>query len=98
MRSSIQAGRTHFENDKRIDAKVRELKQAGACKSNDEHVIALAQVSKARLLYTNDKKLTGDFKNEKLVGNPGGKVFPTGHSKKAGADRKRLISRTVCQR
>ena len=33
------------------------------CLSNDKHVLALARVSGARLLYTHDQKLAKDFKN-----------------------------------
>lgn len=98
LRSGDQAGRTRFVKDKRVEDKVQELKKEGSCNSNDEHIIALAQISEARLLYTHDKKLIDDFKDENLVSSPGGKIFPTGDSKKAGADRKRLISRTVCPR
>ena len=41
-----------------------ELQDAGACQSNDLHVLALAQVSGARLLYSNDLSLHQDFETE----------------------------------
>lgn len=53
------------------------LKRNRACKSNDEHVIALARIGGARLLYTNDQALQDDFDNEKLVNDPRGKVYTT---------------------
>lgn len=42
--------------------------------SDDEHVLALARVSGARLLYTEDKELIEDFKNSRIL-SPRGKVF-----------------------
>ena len=47
------------------------------CTSNDVHVLALALVSGARLLYTNDAALIMDFKNSKVIANPRGKVYTT---------------------
>ena len=41
------------------------------------HVLALAQVSGARLLYSNDQTLQRDFKNSKLIKNPRGNVYTT---------------------
>lgn len=49
----------------------------GACKSNDSHVIALARVGGARLLYTNDSDLQRDFVRSDLIDNPRGKVYTT---------------------
>ena len=48
--------------DKRaVDGCADHLRATGACRSNDPHVIALAQVSGARLLYSNDQALHQDF-------------------------------------
>lgn len=53
------------------------LQRGKACKSNDEHVIALARVGGARLLYTNDVALQEDFDDPELVNDPRGKVYTT---------------------
>ena len=53
------------------------LEAAGACRSNDEHVIALARVSGARLLCSKDQLLHQDFRNRELVSNPRGRVYQT---------------------
>jgi len=45
--------------------------------SNDAHVLALASVSGARLLYSNDAALQKDFTNLGLINNPRGHVFST---------------------
>ena len=46
-------------------------------RSNDPHVIALARVGGARLLFTNDGKLHKDFTNSGLIRDPRGKVYTT---------------------
>lgn len=45
------------------------------CTSNDAHVLAVAHVSGARTLATNDKALTEDFKNAELLPRPRGRVL-----------------------
>ena len=62
------------------------------CKSNDRHVLALAAVSGARLLYTNDRALIDDFRDRKILPNPG-KVYTTGSSKSVTSTHKRLLAR-----
>lgn len=47
----------------------------GACTSNDAHVLAVAQLSGARTLATNDRALTEDFKNAALLPRPRGRVL-----------------------
>ncbi|MYH42126.1 MAG: hypothetical protein F4017_01170 [Acidimicrobiaceae bacterium] len=49
----------------------------GSCRSDDHHVIALAQISGARLLFSNDKDLHKDFKNRQLIDQPTGTVYST---------------------
>ena len=51
----------------------------GKIKSNDEHIIALAIVTTAKLLLSKDKKLCMDFKNPDLVG---GNVYKLAQAKK----------------
>lgn len=62
--------------------------------SNDPHVIALADVSGARILYSNDENLRDDFRNSVLVSSPRGKLYPTGESAKAERRRRRLLNAT----
>ena len=53
------------------------LRRDGAYVSNDAHVIALAQVSGARLLYSNDSDLQDDFKDKSLIDSPRGRIYTT---------------------
>lgn len=45
------------------------------CKSNDHHIIALARISKTRVLCSEDKLLQEDFTNKNLISNPRGKIY-----------------------
>jgi len=86
-----------------VDKATRQLKSASkgtsdACVSNDHHIIALAIVSGARLLYTNDQKLQKDFCNTNLISNPRGKVYSTKRTSDFSASRRRLLNnRQLCK-
>ena len=82
------------------DVKARELKlrSSNSCQSNDAHVIALAQESGARLLFSNDKSLHLDFKSKHLLDNPRGKVFTTNEAKEVSKAHRRLVGeRSLCR-
>ena len=93
LEQAIKAGTARKVDENKVNARCRELKsQHGSmCKINDFHVIALAQISGARLLYTNDKVLQAAFKD--LVRNPKGKVYTTRMSKQYGESHKALLRR-----
>ena len=57
--------------------------------SDDPHVLALARVSGARLLYTGDGDLMADFKNKRFIDRPRGKVY-------SSAANRNLLNRTKC--
>src|SRR5256885_450871 len=50
-----RAGALHFYADAEVDVITSQLTTAGVCSSNDEHLIALARRSGARVLCTSDK-------------------------------------------
>lgn len=68
------AGRMKTEPKATVDARAKQLQDS--CSSDDPHIVALALVSGARLLYTNDHKLMEDFTNPKLIDQPQGKIYP----------------------
>ena len=72
-------GRALLCSRQKVDDEEKGVRMLGLCRSNDTHVIALARVSSARVLCTNDSDLEADFKNRKLVAAPKGKIY-----KKAG--------------
>ena len=63
--------------DQKVDALTKKLQDQRGFRSNDPHVLALAQASGARLLYSNDGDLQKDFGNKELIDQPRGKVYST---------------------
>ena len=72
-----RAGRVRIENRGEIKERMEELQREQTYSSDDPHVLALAQVSGARLLYSNDGDLQQDFGDRELISNPRGKVYTT---------------------
>lgn len=70
-------GRAHIISNDLVDRETKVVEALGQCLSNDTHLIALARVSGARILCTDDEAATRDFKNRKLVDTPRGKVYRT---------------------
>ena len=85
-----RTGRTARVNDDDVDARAAKLEQENGWQSNDHHIIALAQLSKARLLFTNDARLQSDFKKLK------GKVFSTLATERFSSSHKSLLSHNHC--
>lgn len=67
--------RLSSENDALVDAAESRLKKAKSCRSDDPHVIALAQVRRVRLLCSRDKALATDFTDPDLIADPRGNVY-----------------------
>lgn len=83
---AVQSGRLRWADDDRVNQAAAKLVADGACRSNDQHVIALAQVTGARLLCASDVDLHRDFKDRKLIGIANGEsVFDQGQAKLASA-------------
>ena len=72
-----QAGRARIIDanqveDKKTALQIKVQQKKVTLKSNDLHILALAQAAKAKLLCSNDKLLHQDFKNPKIIG---GRVY-----------------------
>ena len=92
-----QSGFVKLINDDEVKDKTTFLEENALCQSDDEHVIALAQVSGARLLYTNDEELKKDFRKKGLIDVPRGKIYPEGNIQ--GGHRKWLDkNKKLCKR
>ena len=74
---NVQSGLILQTSRARIAPIRRRLEREGQCSSNDKHVLALAIASGARLLFTNDNLLMGDFRNRNIVPAPRGRIFTT---------------------
>ena len=96
------AGRMRRIPDTEVDAKAACLDEKGLCRSDDAHVIALAKISGARLLCSNDADLQQDFKNKSLLDEPRGKVYSTRDKSgafkeyKPGTHGRLLGNKTLC--
>ena len=88
------AGRVRAINDDAVNRREAELKAEIDLRSNDPHVIAVAQLGGARLLFSNDRALHRDFKNRKLIED--GKVFSTLEGIELRDSHRRLLRTRVC--
>lgn len=96
---AVQAGRIELLNDEAVDRRTEQLMQEDACRSNDEHVIAVAQLGGPRLLYSNDGDLQNDFADKGLIDRPRGKVYSTKERQDLRPEHRRLLAdRNLCRR
>ena len=111
LQQALLSGQASDYNDDKVEEKTEELKNSGSCRSNDAHVVALAQVSGARLLFTNDDDLRKDFADKNLIDNPRGKIYTTERKRRSGkryvtvridnfqeSHRRLLGNRSLCNR
>jgi hypothetical protein len=75
VKALLQSGRARLIPDHVIEDETDRMRTM--CVSNDPHVIALARVSGARVLCSNDVALHRDFTNQELVADPRGHVYQT---------------------
>lgn len=100
---AIRAGLVRQEVDQEVDDRATTLARqhvAGATRfrSDDYHIVALAQVSRARLLYSSDGDLHSDFTNKNLLDNPRGKVYSTSVDEDLADKHRRLVRQRPCPR
>lgn len=93
----IAAGRLEQIEEREVAERTEEIRKR--CRSDDAHVVALAQVSGARLLYSNDRRLQDDFGDAALIDDPRGAIFSTIESKEFTRDKQALLERReLCRR
>jgi hypothetical protein len=77
-----RAGKSIVVSTSEVDRVEQQLLISGSLKSDDPHIIALAQVSGARLLCSKDQALHEDFGNKALIDKPRGSIYQkSSHSK-----------------
>ena len=89
---AVQAGRILRLNDEAVDGRASQLERDNACRSDDEHVVAVAQLGGARLLYSNDGDLQADFGDKALIDQPRGKVYSTRFREDLTRQHRRLLT------
>ena len=85
----VRDGRAIVVAKERFTEDEASLRRRSDLRSDDPHVLALARVSGARLLYTGDTDLIADFKDKKIIDSPRGKVY-------SGAANTNLLTRSAC--
>lgn len=97
LRTALRVGRVIDVGDSGLNAESDTLQRKGICRSNDIHVLALARKSKARLLFTNDRRLQQDFRDPRIVARPRGLVYTTRNGTDVTSVHRRLLSRAdIC--
>ena len=94
LQQALQAGNAITWSDEKVAAETAVLESRHICKSNDAHVLALARVSGARLLFTNDQALQDDFGNRDIIQEPRGRVYTTRIHQEVGRTHRNLLNRT----
>ncbi|MCY4278123.1 MAG: hypothetical protein OXE81_09860 [Gammaproteobacteria bacterium] len=95
---AIQYGKLRLFDRGEVEKRTDELQRSDVCRSDDAHVIALAQISGARLLFSNEPDLHKDFKSKHLIDGPRGKVYSTKDSKAFTKAHKTLLAdRSLCK-
>ena len=98
VKNALLYGRARLIDADQVAEQTAQVEKDGAYTSDDPHVLALAQVSGARLLYSNDEKLQQDFKKRRLIANPGGKVYSTLRDRAfTSTHRGLLAARDLCR-
>ncbi len=98
LQKAKSSGIVHQEDSKTVAVEAQRLAESRLCKSNDFHVLALAKVSGARLLYTNDKNLIKDFGNKEIINNPKGRIYREPENGKFEKSYRKLLRENVCQK
>ena len=90
LRALFQAGRASQVAAAGIAAEVQLIRQSRLCRSNDLHILAVARISGARILFSYDQSLHADFTNPALLNQPRGKVYQN-------AGHRNLLTSDACR-
>ena len=93
LRTAQRVGRARAASEEDVASEMETLQTQGVCRSNDEHVIALARVSGARLLFTNDNALQDDFRDRQIIGGTQGRIYTTQLGGRVRSTHRRLLRR-----
>ena len=97
-----RSGRARIILDEEVDAETESLQAQPVCRSNDEHILALAIANDTRLLFTNDQALQDDFRDPAIINDPRGKIYTTRVNTDTTSTHRTLLSprniRELCKR
>lgn len=89
LRTLGQAGRARQLPAEDVTKEAQRVQELGECVSDDFHIVALARISGARLLFSRDQPLHADFTNRALIDQPRGKVYQ-------GINHRHLLDGATC--
>lgn len=93
-----RTGRARIILKQEVDVETESIKSQSVCRSNDQHILALAIVSGVRLLFTNDDALQADFNDPEIINQPRGKIYTTRvHENTTNTHRYLLSPRNIRQ-
>lgn len=92
LRTGGGNGKLMVVDDQCIEDEAQEIERCNDLRSNDSHIIALAQVSGARLLFSKDRKLIKDFENPDIINNPPGEIYSD-----TTVDKRSLLEKYRCR-
>ena len=75
LRRLDQSGAAKVFPDDEVDIRTENIRQSGGYKSDDPHILALAIMTNARLLCSEDDALSADFTNRDIIRDPRGNVY-----------------------
>ena len=90
---AVRAGIVRIFDEYEVNARTKQIERKKIHTSDDPHILALAQLSGARLLYSNDAKLQQDFKNKDLLDHPQGNIYSTQRNQNFTRAHKRLLGK-----
>ena len=93
LNERLQAGRARRIPNGIVDTEESKLRADDVCRSDDEHILALARKSGARLLFTNDRALQHDFKDRSILGGTRGRIYTTRDYTDVRAAHRNLLRR-----
>ena len=97
LAEKVKSGKASIVPRDKVDEAEQQLIQEDRFKSDDPHVLAVALVAGARLLYTHDDALAADFKDRDLIHDPRGKVFRTPMTGQFTKAQRKLLNNANCQ-
>ena len=104
-REAQLAGLINILDERQVDERTSQIERDAKHESDDPHVLSVAQISGARLLFTNDKLLGQDFRSKSLIDQPRGSVYHTrdirtsNDNKQFSPTHKRLLGNSrLCRR
>ncbi len=93
LETAVQFGRARQIDDAQVDRETDEMSSQGI-RSNDSHILALARISGARLLFTNDRDLQQDFGDSAILQGTRGRVYTTIERSDVRRTHRQLLRRT----